>query len=58
MIYVGLVLHWFPTSGKETMRQAFIDSPIAVKVILSCITIFAIYQAMSSDPQPFIYFQF
>lgn len=58
MIYVGLVLHWFPSQGKETMRRVFIDSHIAVKIVVTCITVFAIYQAMSSDLQPFIYFQF
>ncbi len=58
MIYVGLILHWFPSKDKEIMRRVYIDSHFAIKVVVACVTIFAIYQAMSSDLQAFIYFQF
>ena len=58
MVYAGFVLHWFPSDWKEEMRQVFLNTHIAVKVAITAITVFVVFQAMSSDLQPFIYFQF
>jgi len=58
MIYAGMVLHWFPSDMKQTLRETFIDLPAVAKVVVSAVTVFVIYQAMSTDLQAFIYFQF
>ena len=58
MIYAGMVLHWYPSDWKEEMRQVFLKTHIAVKVVITVAVVFVVYQAMSSDLQPFIYFQF
>lgn len=58
MIYAGMVIHWLPSAWKEQMRQMFIRSHVAVKVVATVVVVFVVYQAMSSDLQPFIYFQF
>ena len=43
---------------KQMEQEAFINLPIVVKVLLATLTCFGVYQAMSSELQAFIYFQF
>ena len=54
----GFVIHWLPVKVKTWYREAFIGLSLVTKIIFSAITIFFVYQAMSSEIQPFIYFQF
>ena len=58
LIIAGLVIHWLPSSFKESYRGLFIKSHIVVKMIITIFIIFILYQAKSSEIQPFIYFQF
>jgi D-alanyl-lipoteichoic acid acyltransferase DltB (MBOAT superfamily) len=58
MMLLGFVIHWLPVKVKDWYREAFIKLPLAVKILVSAITIFCVYQAMSSELQAFIYFQF
>jgi D-alanyl-lipoteichoic acid acyltransferase DltB (MBOAT superfamily) len=58
MMIFGYTLHWLPDRFKGWYRDWFIRTPVYVKMVLSCIVIFIIYQAWSSELQPFIYFQF
>ena len=55
---LGFVLHWLPGSLKEKGMNRFIATPVYMKVIISALVIFIIYQAVSAGLQPFIYFQF
>ncbi len=55
---LGYFTHWVPESWKQNLLNGFIRSPLWVKVIITVLVIFAIYQSWSSDLQPFIYFQF
>ena len=54
----GYLMHWLPGSFKARYRDWFINTPVYVKVGLSVIIIFVIYQSWSAALQPFIYFQF
>ncbi|MBU8892799.1 MAG: MBOAT family protein [Bacteroidales bacterium] len=58
LIFVGLGIHWLPSSFKENYRGWYIKSHIAIKVLLVVFVIFILYQIKSSEIQPFIYFQF
>lgn len=58
VMYIGFVLHWFPSKWKEELRTLWLDSHMAVKLAVSVVAIFVIYQTISSDLQAFIYFQF
>jgi D-alanyl-lipoteichoic acid acyltransferase DltB (MBOAT superfamily) len=58
MMLIGYVIHWLPSSVKYWYRETFIKLPLAVKILVATITVFAVYQAMSSELQAFIYFQF
>ncbi len=55
---IGFIIHWLPTKTKDWYQDKFIYSPLGVKVIVSVITVIGVYQAMSSELQAFIYFQF
>ncbi|GAA0873816.1 MBOAT family protein [Wandonia haliotis] len=54
----GFIVHWLPTRVKDWYKELFVASPMPVKAIVAVITVFVIIQFISSDLQPFIYFQF
>ncbi|OQA00627.1 MAG: Peptidoglycan O-acetyltransferase [Bacteroidetes bacterium ADurb.Bin408] len=58
MMLFGYVLHWLPYAFKDKVRNAFIAAPLYVKVMISVAVVFVIYQSLSSELQPFVYFQF
>lgn len=58
IIIVGFAIHWLPSNFKEFYRGAFIKTPIWLKVIITVLVVIIIFQAKSSNVQPFIYFQF
>lgn len=58
MMGFGFLTHWLSYNFKDKMRDKFIASPVWVKVLTSVVVIFIIYQSISADMQPFIYFQF
>ena len=55
---IGFVIHWLPSKTKSWYQDKFIYSPLGIKIIVSVITVVGVYQAMSSELQAFIYFQF
>jgi len=58
MMLLGYILHWLPYTLKDKIRNYFIESSLAFKVVITAIVIVIIFQSLSSDLQPFIYFQF
>ncbi len=58
MVLVGFLIHWIPESYKEVYRNKFANLPIPVMVFACVFIVFCLYQIMSSEMQPFIYFQF
>ena len=54
----GLVVHWIPEKGKQMYRNWFIRRPMYQQISIAVLVMFIIYQFMSADLQPFIYFQF
>jgi len=58
VMLIGLVFHWLPEKLKVTYRKWFINLPHWLQVIIVSIVVFIIYQSLSADSQPFIYFQF
>lgn len=58
VMYIGFVLHWFPSKWKTELRELWLDSHVAVKAVIAVVAVFVIYQTISSDLQAFIYFQF
>jgi len=58
VILVGMIIHWLPTAMKEKYRSTFSNLPIPAIAAACLVTIFFVYQVLSADLQPFIYFQF
>ena len=58
MFVAGMVIHWLPTNWKRRYRLAFSAMPLWLMVFVVCVAIIVIYQFVSAEMQPFIYFQF
>jgi hypothetical protein len=54
----GFFTHWLSESWKDKMKDWFIASPLWVKAAISAVVVIFVYQSISSEMQPFIYFQF
>lgn len=55
---IGMILHWLPKTLKNKVKFTFIKSHVSVKVLAVLITVFIIWQTISAEFIPFIYFQF
>jgi len=58
VMLLGYIIHWLPSTIKQRYKQAFIDTPLWVKIAAGFLTAFFIYQVLSSELQAFIYFAF
>ncbi len=58
MIFLGYLIHWIPSKIKTAYREWFARQNLLTMAAISTITILALYQLMSGEMQPFIYFQF
>lgn len=58
LILIGYLIHWIPSSIKEKYRNIFAGLPLYVMALLVVLVVFVMYQLMSDEMQPFIYFQF
>jgi D-alanyl-lipoteichoic acid acyltransferase DltB (MBOAT superfamily) len=54
----GFVIHWISEKWKEKIANWFIAAPLWIKAVISAVVVILVYQSISSDMQPFIYFQF
>lgn len=58
LFVVGMIIHWLPDHFKRWYRVNFALMPIWLMGIVVVTTIFVLYQFVTADLQPFIYFQF
>lgn len=58
MFIAGMIIHWLPTNWKRRYRLAFAKMPLWLMVGAVAVAIVVIYQFVSAEMQPFIYFQF
>jgi D-alanyl-lipoteichoic acid acyltransferase DltB (MBOAT superfamily) len=58
LILFGYIVHWIPESAKVSYRSWFASRNYGLMATIAVILIFIMYQLMSGDMQPFIYFQF
>ena len=58
MFVAGMIIHWLPTNWKRRYRLWFAKMPLWLMVVAVCAAIVVIYQFVSAEMQPFIYFQF
>ena len=55
---VGMAIHWLPARFKRRYRLWFASMPIWLMGLVSVIIVLVLYQFVTVDLQPFIYFQF
>ena len=55
---VGMAVHWLPARFKRRYRLWFASMPLWLMALVSVATVFLVYQFITADLQPFIYFQF
>lgn len=58
MFVVGMVIHWLPERFKRRYRLWFATMPLWLMALVTVAVVFLIYQFVTADLQPFIYFQF
>ena len=58
LVIAGLLIHWLPERWKRHYRLAFASTPLPVMAVLAVAVIMLVYQFVTADTQPFIYFQF
>ena len=55
---LGMTVHWLPVRFKRRYRLWFALMPLWLMVIVVVVAVFVLYQFVTADLQPFIYFQF
>lgn len=58
MFGFGMIVHWLPERFKRRYRIWFSNMPLALMAVVVVVAVFIIYQFVTADLQPFIYFQF
>jgi len=54
----GMIIHWLPTDWKRRYRIIFARLPLPAIYVAVIATVFLVYQFVTAEMQPFIYFQF
>ncbi len=54
----GFITHWVSYNWKEKITNWFIRAPLWLKAVIATVVVIIVYQSVSSEMQPFIYFQF
>ena len=58
LFLIGMIVHWLPARFKRRYRLRFAAMPVWLMVLCAVLTVFLLYQFITADLQPFIYFQF
>lgn len=58
VMLAGFIIHWLPTSTKQWYRERFIALPLWAMALVCTVVVLAIYQTVTAEMVPFIYFQF
>lgn len=58
VMLIAMVIHWLPDSLKVRYRDWFVERPVGQQIGLIALAVLIIYQSLSGEMKPFIYFQF
>ena len=58
LFLLGMIIHWLPTNWKRRYRLSFARLPLPLIGLAVLVTVFILYQFVTAEMQPFIYFQF
>ena len=54
----GMIIHLLPARWKRRYRIGFASLPLGVMAVVAALAVLILYQFVTADTQPFIYFQF
>ena len=57
LFILGMIIHWLPSNTKRRYRICFAKLPWPVMACVVVLVVFVCYQFITSEMQPFIYFQ-
>jgi hypothetical protein len=58
VMLAGYIIHWLPERTKEWYRSTFAALPLWAMVLACAAVVVAVYQTVTAEMVPFIYFQF
>ena len=58
VIAAGMIIHWLPEKFKEKYRATFAALPYWAIILSALVVVLIVFQVLSADLHPFIYFQF
>ncbi len=58
LFVAGMAIHWLPDNWKRRYRLWFASMPVWAMGLAVVVAVFVLYQFVTADLQPFIYFQF
>jgi len=58
LFVIGMIIHWLPSRLKLRYRICFAKLPLPIMACVAAAIIFVVYQFVTAEMQPFIYFQF
>jgi len=58
VLVVGYLIHWVPSRYKTQLQERVSSAPVWALFLMSLLSVAVIYQILSAEVQPFIYFAF
>ena len=58
VLFVGYLIHWVPSRYKTQLQERVSSAPVWALFLMSLLSVAVIYQILSAEVQPFIYFAF
>ncbi len=58
VMLAGFIIHWLPERTKHWYRERFIALPLWAMVLVCAVVVLVVYQTVTAEMVPFIYFQF
>ncbi len=58
LFVIGMIIHWLPVKVKRRYRLTFASLPLPAIGAIVVVVVFFVYQFVTAEMQPFIYFQF
>ena len=58
LFVIGMIIHWLPVKVKRRYRLTFASLPLPAMGAIVVAVVFLVYQFVTAEMQPFIYFQF
>lgn len=58
LFVLGMIIHWLPDNWKRRYRIWFARTPLPLMALAVVAAVFILYQFVTAEMQPFIYFQF